>query len=171
MAKKKQRKKKPVWVWNEGCRLHGHDPQKIGDELIRLGKQHEIVTPEIVLERAKSTLSPLHECFEWSDKRAAHKWRLSQAMLVIRSVRVLPEKGEPQRVWVNLKTHEHGSAYHTVDDIRRVPDLRAQMLQTALRDLRAFERRFAELSELSGVFDEIQKFDDALIRLLEEQSA
>ena len=37
------------------------------------------------------------------------------------------------------------------------PDLREQVLAAALRDLRSFEKRYAEVAELSGVFEAINK--------------
>jgi hypothetical protein len=46
------------------------------------------LTPERVVELARSRSSPLHEMFEWDDEVAAHAHRLQQARAIIRSVRV-----------------------------------------------------------------------------------
>lgn len=47
-----------------------------------------VLTPEHVVEDARSVKSPLHEMFPWSDKEAAHKHRLDIAREIIRHVRV-----------------------------------------------------------------------------------
>lgn len=46
------------------------------------------LTPNIVLAAARNDASPLHKCFDWEDKSAAHRWRIEQARRLIRSVRV-----------------------------------------------------------------------------------
>jgi len=46
------------------------------------------LTPEGVVEHARSEDSPIHHLFEWDDDRAAHQYRIEQARELIRSVRV-----------------------------------------------------------------------------------
>lgn len=43
------------------------------------------ITPEQLVEAARSEGSPLHRYFEWDDKEAADKYRLMQARTLIRS--------------------------------------------------------------------------------------
>lgn len=49
------------------------------------------LTPEQVVDAARSPASPLHARFDWSDADAAAKWRLEQARGLIRSVRLVVE--------------------------------------------------------------------------------
>lgn len=44
------------------------------------------LTPTAVVKDAKSKNSPLHQFIDWDDKSASHKYRLSQARKLIRSV-------------------------------------------------------------------------------------
>lgn len=52
-------------------------------ELERLYKRDKVITPASVLDAARSKSSPLHEFFEWDDKKAADKYRLMQASEMI----------------------------------------------------------------------------------------
>jgi hypothetical protein len=47
------------------------------------------LSPEQVVTEASKAGSPLHDCFEWDDSVAGHKYRLSQARDLIRSVQVV----------------------------------------------------------------------------------
>ncbi len=52
--------------------------------LERAGK----LTPGDVVAAARESDSPLHDCFEWDDSKAAECWRLEEARGLIRSVLV-----------------------------------------------------------------------------------
>lgn len=47
------------------------------------------LTHEMVLADAQDPSSPLHDYFEWDDTKAAQAWRIEQARLLVRSVRVV----------------------------------------------------------------------------------
>ena len=51
------------------------------------------LTPDAVVEDAKSPKSPLHEHFDWDDSVAAVKWRIEQARTLIRQVTVTVTSG------------------------------------------------------------------------------
>lgn len=51
-------------------------------------KNGGILTPDAVVQEAKQLESPLHDCFEWDNKKAAHQHRLDQARGLIRSVKL-----------------------------------------------------------------------------------
>lgn len=44
------------------------------------------LTPQAVVDDARKKTSPLHNEFEWDDKKAGHHWRLQQARRLIASV-------------------------------------------------------------------------------------
>lgn len=46
------------------------------------------LTPEAVVQEAKSKDSPLHDCFEWDQRKAAHQYRIWQARELITSIKV-----------------------------------------------------------------------------------
>lgn len=47
------------------------------------------LTPDAVVADAKDKNSPLHDCFEWDVKKAAHQHWLDQARTLITSIRVV----------------------------------------------------------------------------------
>ena len=63
--------------------------QMIEERLAALYRRNgESITPEAVIDDARDPSSPLHACFEWDDKKAAHQHRLDQARELIRAVPV-----------------------------------------------------------------------------------
>ena len=46
------------------------------------------LTPAAVVDDAKDPASPLHDCFQWGDVKAAHAHRLDQARSLITSIRI-----------------------------------------------------------------------------------
>jgi len=64
-------------------------PDPIRDRLQALAEEHGTITPAIVVADARRKDSPLHRCFEWDIKKAAHKHWLEQARNLIRQVRVV----------------------------------------------------------------------------------
>ena len=121
------------------------------------------LSPQILLDHARDPSSPFHEDFEWNDDAAADKYRLVQASVMIRRW-----KGSIIRIDQEAKTisfqpvrrvqsprAERGSgrsSYVTVEDIMADPELRKDMLQTALKELQSYRRRYSELSELAEVW-------------------
>lgn len=47
------------------------------------------LTPAAVVEDAKDPASPLHDCFQWDDEKAAYAHRLDQARALITSIRIV----------------------------------------------------------------------------------
>ena len=59
------------------------------DALIALADQNGgKLTPELVVQSARSKNSPLHDYFDWDDKVAGVHWRIQQARELIRSIRI-----------------------------------------------------------------------------------
>jgi len=57
-------------------------------ELRRLEKERGRLYPEDVVNAARAPANPLHEFFEWDNAVAANRWRLQQAAILIRKVKV-----------------------------------------------------------------------------------
>lgn len=51
-------------------------------------RNNGVLTPDDVVKDARSETSPLHPYFTWDDSEAANQYRLDQARLLIRNVRV-----------------------------------------------------------------------------------
>ena len=115
------------------------DPQKVYEEI---GDQN--TTPEEVLEKAKDPASELHKCFEWDDTKAAEKYRLRQATLLITNLAVEVEIPEAKpiicRAYVNVSDTKKGT-FMKVDSAFKVEETREIVIERALRELRAFEEK------------------------------
>ena len=63
-------------------------------EIKKLEDRRGRLTPEQVVEAARDESSPLHECFEWDDGKAAHKYRVEQARDLLKRVKIEVEYHE-----------------------------------------------------------------------------
>lgn len=142
--------------------------QVVGERLMSIYQKENQLTPEMVLKDAEKKSSPLHVCFEWDDDEAAHKYRLSQAGDIIRSVSVnftTPEnKNIPVRGFVSIRVDENNvltdnlfkknasSFYVSVKDAMTDDVLKKYTLDMALKDLKNFMEKYQGLSELSELF-------------------
>jgi hypothetical protein len=136
--------------------------QAVGEHIEQLEKSHGKITPKIVLDSARDENSLLHPCFEWDDAIAAEKYREDQAGRILRNLVVKIESNvQPAtvRAFVNIKT-QSTSAFLSIAKVLQDDALRDQMLEDALRDLKAFRDKYATLSELTGVFAAIDALDE-----------
>lgn len=128
------------------------------------------IGPADLVEAARDPASPLHELFEWDDRRAGEQYRLAQASELIRRwkgvvVRV-DERTREVRVEavrrVQSPSEQRGPgqrSYESVEAIMADPVKRDDMIRTALRELQAYRKRYAGLAALSDIWRAI---DDAI---------
>ena len=139
-----------VYGWKIGSRI-AVNAQQAGE----LFEQLETVTPESVLEAAKSEDSPIHSAFEWNDTRAAEQYRISQARHLINCLTVTVVESEKEPIRAYFKVSDDG--YEQTKEIMKIETKRLSLLEQALSELRCFQRKYAMLKELTGVFAEIEK--------------
>lgn len=130
------------------------DAQTAGNELERIYKRDGVIEPETVVTESVSPCAPLHNCFEWNDKKAAHKYRITQAQGIIRAIVSVDEaeKTPETRAFVSVERE-----YHPVSVVIRNPEKRDILLQNALNELHWFEKKYNSLCELSSVFSAIKE--------------
>ena len=149
-----------IYKFKPGARVKG-SAQIIGGELERIREEHGGLTAKIVVDEAKPKGSPLHNQFQWNDKKAAEEYRLQQARHLVAAVTV---------VWKNDDGSKTQAVrlYHATDDretSRYLPihlilgdaAQRARLLEQALDELNAFKKKYADLSELSELFKAMEK--------------
>lgn len=138
------------------------DARKIGPVLHELSQQGG-VTARDVLDAARSTNSPLHPYFEWNDKVAADQYRLDQARVMLRAIRVrVVEDGEEYEVRAfQVQTSSAGiydngpRAYRSFQILHGDSAFAAQMLGSAFDDLSTWKRKYEPYVNMW------QKFGDA----------
>lgn len=136
----------------------------IVDELKRIALENGgVLKAEAVVQAARNPDSPLHESFTWDDDEAAERWRLHQARNLIRvSVEYLNVPGsDPIKVsaFVSLTPDrdEEGGGYRLMVNVMSRKESREQLLEDALNELKAFEKKYAGLKELAEVFETSRK--------------
>lgn len=129
-------------------------------ERIRLGAGGVLLT-ESVVDAARNPLSPLHDEFEWDDKKAAHAHRLDTARHIIRSVELVIERRPdlpPLRVpaftnlsMIDKETLARSRGYMRTDELLQDPERRATVLRTAMDEATRWASRYKHLEELSAI--------------------
>lgn len=147
------------YAWRPGSRV-SIDPQRAGRELesIRKADGGEL-TPQSVVDRARSANSSLHDHFEWDDALAAEQHRLSQAGELIRSITIDVSRSNieaPKQVRAFVNVVREGRRHYTSTLVALSDgELRAQVLAKAWADLEAWRERHAELTEFARIFSAI----------------
>lgn len=102
------------------------------------------ISPALVLERARETRSPLHQCFEWDDAIAGERYRMVQARILLRLIVPVYEHSNTERIKIPLfssvrglrgRDNEQAPSYlptvHILSDEQRRLMLVAQKLELA----------------------------------------
>lgn len=116
------------------------------------------LTPEIVVETARNKKSVLHKFFTWDDTKAARNFRLLEASMLIRSVRVrvsIDDESFRTRAFV-LPEKGRGS-YKPLEEVVRSEELSDALVQIARDELTAFRKKYSGLTKLSGLIQHIDK--------------
>ena len=140
-------------------------------ELDEIRVKFGVAAPRMVLNKAKHKDSALHDYFEWKDGAAAERYRLLQAAQIIRMYVVVKDDTKPAtRGFVSLIQDRDYTAKKPGNGVRRFIDdvmadagLRANLLETALMELRAFQRKYESLTELNVIWDSLRKVEEKRI--------
>lgn len=132
----------------------------VGGVFEYIEKRDGVVTRESFLDESRLVESPTHKLFEWNDKKAAEKWRLSVSQKTINHLvaTVVFEDQETIKApaLVNVSTIKTGKYVNVIDAMENEKD-RAIVLNNAIRRLQSFQKEYQKLSELSGVFKAINE--------------
>jgi len=145
------------YIYRVGARVKGVSAQVAGDTLTKIKKKNKgALTPEKVVEESRNKDAPLHDCFIWNNTEAANLYREERARHLIRSVQVVIEdydEGEsvPVRAFVHVEGDD-SPRYVSTKDALSDPELRQEVLERAMNDLRSWRERYKELNELADIF-------------------
>lgn len=118
--------------------------------------EHGELTPRLLVELASDENHPLHNKFHWDDTAAAHKWRLTQAGQLIRSVKVTVDRGEAApplkvRAFVSGADLDGRSSYVTVEEVIESDIMRSQWFRSLKREWEALKRRAGDSQEFADM--------------------
>ena len=144
-----------VATWRSGPCVFKADAQKVADEISSIGLS---VKPEEIVDKARDESTELHKCFEWDDTKAAEKYRVYQARQIVCHLIVREVNDEPQKREVRFfyKT-DNQEGYKPASYIMRNEDEYHKLLDRALTELKAFQRKYSTLKELDGLFEAINE--------------
>lgn len=136
----------------------------IHDAINAIARQHNgCVTPEQVLAAARNKSSPLHAAFDWDNKSAAHQYRLDQARILIRSVRIditTETKVVRSVFYVRDPRQAHDqTGYISITKVRTESDLAREVLIAEFSRVNgalARARTIAEVLNLGGDIDHLR---------------
>jgi hypothetical protein len=130
-------------------------------ELRRIWDERAELTVVGVLDAARPQESLLHDHFEWDDSVAGENYRLIQAAMLIRSVKIrftqVDARGHVSdysvRAWQAARYTDNGDvgSYIPVEAVREDPQRRELLIRQMARDAEAFRRRYAHLEEFTRV--------------------
>lgn len=142
-----------VYEFKKGSYISG-DAQAAGEMCEKLAAEGRL-TAEQFVEENRPEGAPMHGAFDWDNDIAADKWRLHQARHIIASLEIRVEEKPPVRAFFNITRSE--PTYSHIESILQRPDETELLLKTALAELTAFRKKYANLKELAGVFAAIDE--------------
>lgn len=137
--------------------------QTVGEHLEDLEQKHGSITKQMFLDSARPEESPIHDLFEWDDQKAAEKWRLQQANIIINSLRieVVTENNETTRINAFVNTEKRGNGKASFINIQSAMSndkTRDHVLRDALRDLEWLRRKYDKFQWFSQIAQSIDTF-------------
>lgn len=148
-----------VYQWKSGSRIKGN-AQESGELFERLSETKEGLTARTLLEANRPESAPLHNDYEWNNDIAAEEWRLHQSRHFLNSIVILApttaenEQLEPVRAF-HITTEE--SKYEPITAIVQNPTKYEALLNSAISELKAFERKYNTIKELKPVMQAIME--------------
>lgn len=145
------------------CTLKG-DPNVLVERIQKISAKVGRIDPEAIIRDAKSPNSPLHACYEWDDRVAAHLYRLEQTRYIIRSlVHKLDDNGNAMpktRVFISLENEESrfkpGDYVHTLTAMSDA-EQRARILNQAVREIEEHKNKYDNLKEMASYFSAVKR--------------
>jgi len=158
MKKKTQVKKDDTFSYDFGNTRQGQPVHVtiVAQEITRIIETNGgEVSPVVVVKKAKPKSSPIHDCFEWDNSKAARLYRLEQAKYLLRSVTITIQDTKGREIAVrafpNIETSE-GNFYTTnaiiMDDLELSEKLETQVQ----RELLYLRRKGANLKRFSKIW-------------------
>jgi hypothetical protein len=140
------------------------DVNKAIVEIQKISEKYGVLTPENIVEAARSKKSVLHKAFEWDDSIAAEHYRLQQARTLINNIEVtIISDGEERNISVYeiIKVENEERQYKHIETLTfsEIEQVRRNTV-IALNQLRFKLKIYKE-------FDKVQEYLKEAIELLQ----
>lgn len=162
MSRRTIYKAAPGAVFNDG------QAQSVGQEVEGIPTWPE-VTPDAVVNAARSESSAMHGLFEWRDDVAAERYRVQQARHILNHLITVTSDGQPMKVYHNTTPESGTRRYVHIDKVRTTPTDASQVLENASAELEAWRVRYNVYASVLGpLFGAV---DEALVEYRESRRA
>lgn len=134
------------------------DAQAAGEHIEELDAIHGKITAKILLDDSRPEDALLHPCYEWDDAVAAEKYRLDQSnkiignLVVIETTNVEPP-AEPVNAFITVEPVNKTAEWRPTIIALSQEETKERVFQNALEQLKALERKYANLVDWSKVLD------------------
>ena len=146
-----------TYKWKPNSRI-GINAETAGAVMDSL-EQRGALTAKNLLDESRPAEAPLHNEFEWDDVKAAEEYRLQQARHIINCLLIEDDsQQETVRAFFNLA--ESAPEYRSIRTIMSDETQSDALLQLAIQELQAFERKYAQISKFKALFAEIDRLTD-----------
>lgn len=137
------------------------DKQSLREELERIERENGgHLTPGIVVQAAKPKASPLHNQFEWDNRKAGEKYRLWQARKLIKIIPIRRDDTDEPQVLVPAFMHiagETGPKYMSSVRVVQDDDLYARALRELCDKVISAARSVEQIIALRGLTDHTKR--------------
>ena len=174
MAKRQKQTEMEV-RWRKGSRFHEATVpvEEAYAEICKIKESNggQITADDLVIFASGHARSVLHTLIGmdngWDDEKSAHRYRIMRAGTILRSIEIIYSKEQEKPVrafnvdtstWT--KKDSQYKPYRGTEDILKDETARAGLLQSALNELIAFQRRYRALNELAILVTAIDRFMD-----------
>ena len=151
-------KPKPgAWFGKEKAQIYG-------ERLSELEEKNGKITAHVIVEDAKNINSPLHDAFEWDDKKEAERWRIHKARRLIDciiTVVVINEKEYTMPSYVNIEI-ENDKGYYPIEEVMKTEKGRDNLLDQAWDDLETWRERYDYFKEFVKIYKAIDETKEEL---------
>lgn len=155
------------YQWRSGMPAPKVDANVFGAIKDEIENQFGTVQPGDIVEEAKKPNSPIRELFEWSDKKAADKFRLDQArhyLGALQVVRVSVENGPTisSRAMYRVRPQNEKPGYASQDRIVSDKHLRRQVIASARKELESFVGKYASVLAMGTFVPRLREVVDEM---------
>lgn len=144
------------------ARIKG-DRDKLTTAVLDVYRQHGSLTPDALIEAARSKRSPLHKEFTWDPQQALTEVQRTQALYLIRMISLEiteVDTGKSYRGREFVLNPVSREEYVSIRSALSDKDMRAEMIETLTRRLLALReelKQFSEFAEIVEVISTIEK--------------
>ena len=151
-----------------GAPLTQEQAERYGSRIEELKAHKGYIVPEDLVQDAKPESSPLHDFFEWDDKKAASKYRKRQAGNLLRwvhvVVRVDKEEEQTARAFYPVVTvpKHRGDGYVSLKQVLDDVDYHEKVVKEAFAKLKSWRRIHNAYKEFEPVYDAMDLVEDQI---------